>query len=444
MEAERLNKDSLNVFETLALSVAIMGPSASIAITAGIIASFANYSVSLVYVIAMAIVGSVAVSIVKLNEYFPSAGSVYFFAQQTLGKRAGFVTGWLIALAYLMLGTSCAAVAASYFQILLSLFGAAVHWEVISMLLVVIIGYLAYKDAKTSTGIMLIIEVISMGLMLILACLILVQASKTTGLSIAPFKLGQNNFSSMGYAAVYGFLAFAGFEGASVLGEESKNPKKMIPLAISSAVVLTGAFYVLVSYAQVLGFGLSPEGIKAFAESRAPLGDLVSQYLNKELEVLILACIGISFFSTTLGCVNAGARVLFTMGREGMLSQALSKVHKKYNTPYIGLNIFIAITALILLAGFSQEAIEMGGYAAMTGTLALVLSYIITVIGAIVFFYKNKIWKSFQLIIPILSILALTLTFLANIYPAPPFPMNVFAYIVIAWSIIGMVLSKKK
>ncbi|HWT77091.1 MAG TPA: APC family permease [Mobilitalea sp.] len=444
MEADKLKKDSLNLLETIALSVAIMGPSASIAITVGMMGNFVNYSEPLVFFISMIIIGFVAVSIVKLNQYFPSSGSVYFFAQKTLGKRAGFVTGWLIILAYLMLGASCSAVATSYYQNLLSIFDVHIHWKIISIILMLVIGYLAHKDAKTSSGVMLIIEIISMGLILVLAFIIVIGASKTTGLSIEPFKLGENSFSSIGYAAVFGFLAFSGFEGASVLGEESKNPKKTIPIAIFCSVLITGFLYIFVSYAQVLGFGISPEGIKAFTSSETPLGELISKYLSSKFSILIMLCVGISFFSTTLGCVNAGARVLFTMSRDCMLSQALSKTHKKYNTPYIGLNIFISIITIVLMANVGLEAIHLGGYVAMTGTLALLLSYIITTAGAIAFFHKNKLWRNFQLIIPILSIIALAFIFFANIYPVRAFPMNMFSYIVLVWLIIGVLISKRK
>ncbi len=132
------------------------------------------------------------------------------------------------------------------------------------------------------------------------------------------------------------------------------------------------------------------------------------------------------------------------MGRDGMISQTLSKTHKKYNTPYIGLNIFISIITIVLMANVGLEAIHLGGYVAMTGTLALLLSYIITTAGAIVFFYKNKLWRNLHLIIPVLSIMALAFIFFANIYPVPAFPMNIFSYIVLAWLIIGVLISKRK
>jgi len=102
------------------------------------------------------------------------------------------------------------------------------------------------------------------------------------------------------------------------------------------------------------------------------------------------------------------------------------------------------IITIILMANFGLEAIQLGGYVAMTGTLALLVSYIITTAGAIVFFYKNTLWRNFKLIIPILSILALVCIFFANIFPVPAYPMNIFSYIVLVWLIVGVLISKGK
>lgn len=87
MTGDSLKKDNLNIFQTIALSVAIMGTSASIAITTGMIGSHAGSSVPLVFLLSLLIVGCVAVSIVKLNQTFPSVGSVYYFVEKTLEKK---------------------------------------------------------------------------------------------------------------------------------------------------------------------------------------------------------------------------------------------------------------------------------------------------------------------------------------------------------------------
>ena len=444
MSGDMLKKDSLNIFQTIALSVAIMGPSASIAITAGMIGSQVGSSAPLVFLVSLLIVGCVAVSIVKLNQTFSSAGSVYYFVEKTLGRRAGFISGWLIVLAYLVLSVSCIMVSCAYLQIVMSIFGVAIHWMFIGLLLMGVIFALAHKDAETSTWVMLLIEIVSMGLILLVAAIILVSSQQTAGLSMVPFTLGDNNLSSLGYASVFGFLAFAGFEGASALGDESKNPKVTIPLAITSGIIITGIFYVLVSYVQVIGFGLTPAGIAAFTSSNSPLSDLIARYLGTEFSIVMLLCMAVSFFTSTLGCVNAGARVLFTMSRDGMLCPSLGRINNKNNTPYVGLNVFVAAITMMIVVSFSLEAIQLAGYAALTGTLALLLSYIFTSIGAMVYFYKNRSWRGVRLILPAVAIVALTLIIFANIYPVPVFPQNLFSYGVVIWLGIGIILSRNQ
>ena len=441
METGSLKKDSLSVLETVALSVAVMGPSASVSVIVILMAEITVYSAPLVLFISMLTVGLVAVSIIKLNQYFPSSGSVYGFAEKTLGRKAGFVAGWLIVFTYLILGTSCATIVGTYLQIVFGIFGANIHWEPIVLLELVLVRYLTGKDAKANTRIMLLLEAVTMGILIVLSVFILTKAAGTASLSAAPFMPGSNSLSAIAIATVFGFLAFSGFEGASSLGEESKNPRKTIPIAVASAVVISGIFYILVSYAQVIGFGATPEGVKALVGSDAPMAELASRYMNNSYSIIILLCISISFFSAVLGCVSAGARILYTMGRDGLLSTRLGKTHRKYNTPYVGINILTAVTALILISCFSMEAIDVGRYAATIGTLALILTYILATFCALVFFFRNNIWKGVKLIIPVMSIFLLGYIFYSNVYPVPNYPMNLFPYLVVVWIFVGIILS---
>ncbi len=441
MKTEKLNKDSLNIFETMALSVAIMGPSASISVTVILLSIYSGVSSPLIYLISMACVALVSISVIALNRYFPSSGSVYNFAEKTLGKKAGFISGWLIIFTYLMLSVSCAAVAGSYLQDILKGLGIQLHWALIIIVLVALVWFLAGRNAKAGTRMLLLLEVISMSFILLLSIVIIVKTASTTGLSTAPFKPGNNSFSSIASAVVFGFLAFSGFEGASSLGEESKNPKKMIPIAVASSIIISGIFYIIVSYAQVLGFGPTPEGMEALAATNAPLADLATKYLSNGISVIIMLCVSISFFTTTLGCVSAGSRILYTMGRDGMLHKGLFKTHPKHNTPSAGINIMVAAIVLIFAGCLTLEAIDIGRYAATIGTLALLLTYLLTSVCALIYFHKSKLWKGIKLILPVLSILVLGFVFFLNVYPEPEFPMNLFPYIVMLWMVIGIVFS---
>ena len=443
MKTNTLKKEDLGIFETLALSVAIMGPSASISITILLMVSSTGYSAPLVFLLSMICIGLVSVSIVKLNQYFPSSGSVYYFAEKIVGRKAGFLSGWLIIFTYLMLGISCAAVAAFDLQVLFAAFDIQIHWVLITLLLMVLVWYMSGRNAKASTRLLLFLEALSMTIILVLSILIIIKTAATTGLSLAPFRFGENNLSSIAAATVFGFLSFSGFEGASSLGEESKNPKKTIPLAVAGAIIISGIFYIAVSYTQILGFGVTPEGMKALLGSEVPLATLMSRYLSDGFSFVIMICIVISFFSSTLGCVSAGARILYTMGKDGMLSRALYKTNPKHHTPSAGITVLIAASLVVFTACFKTTALNVARYTATIGTLTLLLTYLSATICALLFFHRNKIWNGIKLILPVLSICMLVFVFFLNLYPVPEYPMNLIPYSVILWLVIGIFISFK-
>jgi len=441
IETNELKKENLGIFETLALSVAMMGPSASISITILLMVLYTGYSAPLVYLLSMIAVGLVSVSVIKLNRYFPSSGSVYSFAEKILGRRVGFLSGWLIIFTYLMLGISCAAVASSDLQALFEVFDIRIHWIFFALLIMALVWYINGRNAEVNTRLLLVLEIFSMIIILVLSITIIIKTAATTGLSTAPLRFGKNSPFSLAAATVFGFLGFSGFEGASSLGEESKNPNKTIPLSVTVAVVFSGIFYIIVSYAQILGFGVTKAGMDTLLNSDIPLADLMSKYLPDGFALAVTICIIISFFSVSVGCVSAGARILYTMGRDGMLSRALYKINSKRHTPSAGINLLVGVSLLIFAVCFRTTALNVGQYTATVGSLAMLLTYLLATVCAIVFFNKNKIWNGVKLILPVISICILVFVFLLNIYPVPEYPMNLIPYSVILWVLIGIGLS---
>src|SRR5439155_10392417 len=128
---------------------------------------------------------------------------------------------------------------------------------------------------------------------------------------------------AIAYASVFGFLSWAGFEGASALGEETSNPRRNIPAAIAGAVGFTAVFYVIVMFAQSLGFGLGATGVKAFFSSGAPLGDLSKTFIDKGFADAVDFGAMVSAFGSALGSAVASSRILFALGRDGFVTSRL-------------------------------------------------------------------------------------------------------------------------
>ncbi|NSB12888.1 APC family permease [Clostridium beijerinckii] len=441
MEKSGLKKDNLSIIETVALSVAIIAPTAAMSLNISLMAQTCSFSAPLVFLISTIVVGLVSYSIIKFNHYISASGSLYAFTKTALGNKMGFTSGWALLLAYIALAGGTAAGFGNFFSGFLSVFGFHVNWMPISIIASIAMIALGIIDAKICNRIILVIEGISILLILLLSVVILIKVGTTNGLSLIPFKSNGVSTSALASTSVFAFLSFIGFESASSLGEETKNPKKFIPIAIISAVFLSGLFYLVCSYAQVIGFGLDAKGLEALSSSTLPLSDLSTKYMTAGFGTILMLVAACSNFSCALGSYCAGSRMLFALGRDGIMPKAMMKIHPKHNTPYFGLILIIIISDIVQIALFKHDGIEVFGYLATIGSLAILVSYIFTSIGAMVYFTRNKVWGKTHLIIPIASIAALLYVLYSNVYPIPGFPNNLFPYIVLAWIVIGFAIS---
>lgn len=435
---EQLHKNGLSYVETMGISVAIMAPTAAMALNGSLAASIAGTSVPLTFLLAMITIGLVSFAFIQFNRHFSSSGSVYAFATASLGPKTGFLSGWALLLTYLAFTGASSAEVGAFFQSFLSYLGVQVGWLPAALVAAVLIWTFAFLDVKISARVMLLLEGISIVLILILTSVIFGHGGASGHLTIKPFTLGGNPISAVGLAGVFAFLSFAGFEGASSLGEETANPKRAIPLAIGAAVFLTGIFYVVVSYAQSIGFGLDAAGVKTFAQSSAPLGDLAKKFMSGGFAAAIMFGAALSAFSSGLGTATTSSRLLFSMGRDGFLTKRLGTVHPKYKSPYVALAVVMIIGIAEMLVLYKQPGTNVFGFLGTIGVLALLLAYLATNIGAIVYFGRRRMWNAATYIIPILAILALAYTLYSNVYPVPAAPYNEFPYMVIAWIVIGV------
>ena len=436
-----LKKDQLNLFEVLALSVGLIAPTFAMAMNVGLMASTVSFSVSIVFIISTILIALVAVSFVKFNSVFSSAGSVYTFTEKSLGKNTAAISGWVLLLAYITFYSGCSAALGSLFSgFLVDVFGLNISWIPIAIVAEILIWYVNYRDVKLSTNIMLIIELVSISLVIILAVAILIKVGSTSGLNTIPFQGNGNPISNIGSGIVIAILCFGGFESASSLGEESKNPKKIIPLAIGSTVLVAGVIFIFVSYAEVIGFGTNPGGIAALTKSSSTIIELSDKFIGRPFTIVLTLGIIFSAFSTALGSLTASSRLLFSLSRDKNLPEVISKVHSKHHTPYIALNILLGIAVVITLALFQKDGIAVFGIVATVGALGLVIAYFITSLGSLIYFGKKKIW-TWQLIAPVIALFILGFTFYSNIYPVPAYPNNLFPYIILAWTAVGLVIN---
>ena len=429
----------LGIWETAALSIAIMAPTAAMALNGSLAASIAGTAVPLSFLGALVTIALVSYSFIEFSRQYAHAGSVYAFNGMALGARFGFLSGWALLFTYVAFTGASMAEVGAFFQTFLGLLGVQVPWIIPAVVAGALIWWLAFREIRLSTRVTMVFEGISILLILVLAAVILGRGG-AHGLSLQPFSVGKAGFSAVALASVFAFLSFAGFEGAATLGEETSNPKRSIPRAIASAVFFTGAFYLVISYTQSEGFGLTGAGVKAFASSTAPLGDLARTYIGAAMAAVIMFGATISAFSSALGTASAGSRILFALGRDGFISPSLGKAHPKHASPYVALAAVMVIAFVCNIVLISQIGTNVFGWLGTIGVLSLLLVYLVTQVSAIKLFSSIGRWKGLQFAIPIVAIVLLAYTLLANVYPVPAAPFNYFPYVVLVWIVIGLIV----
>jgi amino acid transporter len=440
----------LRFWEAIALSIAIMAPTAAMALNGTLPAQLIGRAVPLAFIFATVGVVFVSYAFIRLSQHFSHAGSVYAFSGATLGPRAGFFAGWAL------FGTYLAFTAASTAEV--GLFGQAffastgiwddAEWLLIALVAGAGIAFLAFGDIRVATRSLLGIEGISVTLIVILVVVILVKlavgsAPRDQGFTAEIFSVpGGTSLDTIATAAVFGFLSFAGFEGAASLGEETAEPRRNIPRAIGTAVLVAGGFYIVVIIAQTWGFGTDAAGVKAFGASSSPLGDLSKSYVGSGLEDAINFGAMVSAFASGLGTSTAGSRILFALGRDGFGSARLGHASARTGAPAGALLVVmtIAMTAMIVQRAVGTNAANAFLYPGTIGVLSLLVAYIVTNVGAIRFLFgrvrRAPMW---QIVVPLIAIAFLGYTIYKNIKGAT-FPYDRFPIVVAIWLLVGLVI----
>jgi amino acid transporter len=436
----KLRKNYLSIIEVLALSVSIIAPTMAMAFNTSLTAQAAGPSVPLSFLIGTIAMLFVGVSFFEFSRNVPHAGSAYAYNARGLGPRTGFVTGWSMVATYFCYAAGTAALFGNFANVFLRHFGIDLPEWILVMVGIAIVWVFSYRDVRLSTRTALLMEFISIIVVLVL-CFVIVGRGGASGNSTVPFSLG-GSISGVGAGIIFAILSFAGFEGAATLGEEAKNPRRAVPLAIYGTVIAAGIFYVFVSYAQVIGFGV--DHIKGLQTSNAPLDDLASTYIGSTMGIFIDFAAMISAFACSLGSVNACSRMLFALGRDGLVPRALGHVHPTHGTPDFAVHTIGGLmVVLYLIVGIPVGASNFYGYFGTIGTLTLLVAYLLINLAAIRYFRKLHSGQHSvirHVVVPILGFLALLWPVYGNLYPVPAPPYNLFPYIAAAWIVIGIVL----
>jgi amino acid transporter len=319
----------LGPVETLAQSVSTMAPSTTASLTIALVFSLAGNLTWFVYLLATGSMLLVGFCVSRFARLSASPGSLYSYTAGTLPPVFGAAAAWGLLLAYLATGASVAGGALYYATVLSQQF---FHWAppAIPLLAVVcaVAGAVAYRDVKLSAEVMLWIEAVSVSLILIV--LFFLPFHIGLHLDLGQFRLHGASLSALGPALVLSIFSFVGFESATTLGSEARDPLRTIPRAVLQCALLAGVFFMLCAYSEVLGFH-GESG--ALSNSTSPFHHLAAKAGVAPLGVAIDFGAFVSMFACVLACATAAARVLMRMAHDALLPAALGRTNPRHGTP---------------------------------------------------------------------------------------------------------------
>jgi len=439
--AHGLKNECLSYGEVLAQSVSVIAPTTVPAAVLSFSYGSAGNGTWLSFVLAMTGLLFVGININQFARRSASPGSLYSYIVKGLGPTAGVICALSLVLAYLFTGMSTLCGFAIFGQTLLAQIGIHTHILTLFLLGTGAAWYAAYKDIQLSAKMMLVLEGVSIILILLLG--LIIWAHKGFAIDMAQLTLKGATPGGITMGVVLAVFGFSGFESATSLGDEAQQPLKNIPKAVKQSTIWAGAFFIVMTYIEVLGFNGSSVDL---AKTEAPLDFLAHQAGVGFLGILISLGALLSFFVCTLGCLNPAARVLFLMARHGLFHNSLGTAHKDNLTPYKAIALASLITFLLpaTLNVLGISTFDSQGYFGTICTLGFLLVYVLVSIAAPVYLFRLRKLRPIDIVFSLLGVGFMCLPILGTVgvpgstlFPPPKAPISLFPYLFLLYLAVG-------
>jgi len=431
-----LRSGALSGFQTLAQSLAVIAPTGAPVMTIPLVFLLAGDGAAMAFLISTVAVLLVGLNINQFARRSSSPGSLYTYITDHMHPRWGVLAGWALVIAYVGTASSVTAGVANYADVILQDgFGLPGFPLLVVFLVAVVSCYLAYRDIQISTRLMLWMQAASVTLISSIAIAVIVRhgwrpdMAQLTLRGVTPEKLR--------LGLVLAIFSSGGFESATSLGSEARDPLVNIPRAVKWSAILAGVFFFLCAYTEVLAFRGEPQGM---GQSAAPMHVLARQVGLPPL-VGLLTDLGavVTFFSCFLACITAAARVLFLMSRHGALHSILGEAHAENQTPHRAV-LWTSLAAFVPAAILTKRGVnlfEIYGLIGAVATFGFVTAYILVCAAAPMYLRSLGRLTPQAMGISVLAILAMCAALLGNLYPVPDAPYAYLPYIYAALLLAG-------
>lgn len=393
---DRLRPNSIGLAGVLFMVVASAAPIT--AMTGNIPASVAignGVGAPASYIVVTVILGLFSIGFVAMARHITAAGAFYGFISQGLGKVVGLASGSLALVSYVAFYATIIGIFASFANsVFADQLGVNIHWTAFAAVGILSIGILSFFEISLAAKVLGVLLIAELGILALMGVTVLFSGGGPDGIPLEPVD-PSNAFQGVapGVGLVFAFFSWVGFESTAIYGEESRNPRRIVPRATYIAVIGLGLFYAFVSWMAITGTGLGQSVTASETDPFQLFLGPVQQHLGTFGEDTYQWLLVTGSFAAALAFHNCAARYLYAFGREAFVPRALGKTHARHGSPYWA-NVLVGVSCVLITLAFALENMDpyAGQYALMgiLGTLASVSALAICSFAVIPYFLRKK------------------------------------------------------
>jgi amino acid transporter len=418
-DVSTLRKHAVGLPGVLFLTVTGSAPISAMLFNTPLAVGFGNgLGTPAAFIFATIILTIFSVGYVAMSRKVTTAGGFYSYISHGLGRELGLGTGFGAVVAYSVFEASLAGGFAFFLQAKLSQIGNAtgagwlgqIQWPWLALFMVVLISVVTYFDIRLTArilGVFLVGEI----LFLLIFDVFMIGRGVTTSTAFAfdalnPVKAFQGFGATAKLAAgipaiglFFAFWSWVGFEMAPNYGEESKDPKRIVPMAMYISVVGLGIFYVLTSWAPFAGYNTVNDAITQAQTNAAqfylgPAQQYIGLGVDQALSILIIT----GSFACGMAFHNTASRYFYSLGREQVLPSALGRTHPRWKSPHVAsiTQTVIAVVIVVLFAIFAgrdnptqQAYVDLYGLMAIMGVIIILAVQALVSISILLYFMQH-------------------------------------------------------
>jgi amino acid transporter len=406
-------------------SVRYAGATASAGVTflPALMAGIVGEAGPLAFLLALAAMLLVSYAFIVLAADFASAGSVFAFNCRALGYGYGFMSAWMLLGVYIAYSSSIYASNANFLESLAGSAHVAIAWPVFATMFWALAMVLAYLRISVSTLLIFLLEGLAVVLVAIVVVAVLLKGgSDGHGISAAPFTPGGVPVATIGLGVIFAFTGFSGFEVSATLGEETSRPRRVIPVSMIVALLVSGGIYVLVSWVETIAY----PSATALASQSVPLVEIAGRYVTPAMGTIINVAALISGIGAQLATVNGANRLLFALARDGLGPRWLTAVQRRQRSP-VGALAVVGVVSIVALSPFMLNGttpIDAFFYLATYGADLIIIAYLLTSIAALVWLIRRRRASAVRVAGLLAALAVMAYIIKGTVYPIPQAPFD--------------------